>query len=229
MTTSCTRLFIVLLCVLGLTKVTGQESFITYLQPQVALNYKVLPYYSHNFTLSSRNYLYRDQEVRLEGRNLDISHFSTIKSGLNTSLGAGIMYRFRRGIDSSGDNEFRLTQQVNIISNPLIVRYGHRWRTEQRIFPDLTVHRFRYRFTLDFPLEGEKVDVNEAYLILNTEALLSVSRGRDPQYDQRLTAALGWLLKDDIQVQAGVEYRLENYTEATRQVFFLNSSLIFSL
>ena len=207
----------------------GQESFITYLQPQVAMNYKVLPDYSHNFTLSSRNYLYRNEEFELEGRNLDISHFSTLRTGLNTSLGAGLMYRFRRGIDSSGENELRLTQQLNITSSPLIVRYGHRWRAEQRIFPDLTVHRFRYRFTLDFPLEGEKVDVNEAYLILNTEALLSVAEGRDPQYDQRFTAALGWLLKDDIQVQAGLEYRFEDYTEATRPVLFLNSSLIFSL
>jgi hypothetical protein len=218
-----------LICILGWGKAKGQDSFITYIQPQVALNYKVLPYYSHNFTVSSRNFLYRNQEVRLEGRNLDLTHFSTLKSGLNTSLGAGLMYRFRRGIDSNGEDEFRLTQQLNITSSPLIIRYGHRWRTEQRIFPELTIHRFRYRFTLDFPLEGEKVDVHEAYLILNTEVLLSVASEREPQYDQRFSTAVGWLLQSDIQVQAGVEYRLENFTATTRPVLFLNSSLIFSL
>jgi len=96
-------------------------------------------------------------------------------------------------------------------------------------FFDATVHRFRYRFTLDFPLEGEKVDVNEAYLILNTEALLNAARGRKAKYDQRFTAALGWLLDEKAQLQAGLEYRLENYTGNTQTVLFLNSSLIFSL
>lgn len=207
----------------------AQESFVSYLQPQIAVNYKVLPFYSHNLTLSSRNFIYREENLRFEGRNLDISHFSTFNSGVNTSFGAGLMYRFRRLYDTSAQNEFRLAQQLNITSRPLVVRYGHRWRTEQRIFQDLTVHRFRYRFTLDFPLEGEKVDVNEAYLVLNTEALLSVAHGQRPRYDQRFTALLGWLFEGDIQFQAGLEYRLEAYTVATQQVLFLNTSLVISL
>ena len=195
MTISCIRAHIIWLSFLGVQALTAQESFISYLQPQVALNYKVLPNYTHNLTLSSRNFIYRDEEMRIEGRNLDISHFSNFKSGANTSFGAGLMYRFRKLFDESGNNEFRLTQQLNLTSSPLVVRFGHRWRTEQRIFPDLTVHRFRYRFTLDFPLEGEKVDIHETYLILNTEALLSAARGMSPQYDQRFSAALGWLLE----------------------------------
>ncbi|MEZ2413444.1 DUF2490 domain-containing protein [Muriicola sp. E247] len=229
MTTSCIRILFILVFILSAESVSSQESFLSYLQPQLALNYNVTTSYSQNFTLSSRNFIYREDKFRLEGRNFDISHFSNFKTGVNTSFGAGLMYRFRKLFDNTRTNELRLTQQLNTTTRPMVVRYGHRWRTEQRFFPDVTVHRFRYRFTLDFPLEGEKVDINEAYLILNTEALLSVASGRGAQYDQRFTAALGWLLEDTVQLQAGLEYRLENYTRNTQPVLFLNSSLIFSL
>jgi len=207
----------------------AQDSFIAYLQPQFALNYNVLPYYSHNLTLGNRNYIYRNGEAQFRGRNLDISHFSTYASGANTSLGLGLMYRFRELFEPGRNNEFRLTQQLNITSRPLIARYGHRLRSEQRIFPERTIHRFRYRFTLDFPLQGEKVDVRETYLILNSEALISTGMGMSPQVDQRFTATIGWLLEEDLQWQAGLEYRLEDYTGSTRPVLFLNSSFVFSL
>ncbi|GGD52341.1 hypothetical protein GCM10011361_18770 [Muriicola marianensis] len=207
----------------------GQDSFTTYFQPQLAFNYKVLPFYSHNLTIGNRNYIYRDGETQFQGRNLDITHFSTFSSGANSSLGLGLMYRFRELFEPERNNEFRLTQQMNITSRPLIARYGHRLRSEQRIFPDLTIHRFRYRFTLDFPLQGEKVDVRETYMILNAEALLSAGRGMSSQFDQRFTATLGWLLEEDLQWQVGLEYRMEDYTASTRPVLFLNSSLVFSL
>ena len=229
MTTFFTRALLISLCGLPCFTALAQENLISYVQPQLAINYDVLPFYSHNLTISSRNFIYREQEVQFQGRNLDISHFSTLKSGANSSFGVGAMYRFRKLFEPSRDNEIRLTQQFNITSRPMVVRYGHRWRTEQRIFPNLTVHRFRYRFTIDFPLEGQKVDVNEAYLVLNTEALLSAASGRAPQYDQRFAASLGWLLEGELQLLAGLEYRLENFTASTQPVLFLNTSLIFSL
>ncbi|NER10263.1 Protein of unknown function [Muriicola jejuensis] len=184
MTISCIRSLLVIVVFFGFHELVAQESFTAYLQPQMALNYKVLPHYNHNLAISSRNYILRNREMEFQGRNLDISHFSTFSSGANTSFGLGLMYRFRKLFEPARENEFRLTQQLNITSRPLIVRYGHRLRSEQRIFPDLTIHRFRYRFTLDFPLQGEKVDVREAYLFLNTEALLSAAKGVSPQFDQ---------------------------------------------
>lgn len=207
----------------------AQENYVAYFQPQLALNYEVSRNYSHNFSLSSRNFIFQDRELEFRGRNLDLSHFSTLKMGLNSSLGGGIMYRFRQVFETNRDNEVRFTQQYNLTTRPLVVRYGHRLRTEQRIFPNITVHRFRYRFTLDFPLEGEKVDVNEVYLIINTEALLSIGNGRIPQYDQRVAVNLGWLLSPKVQLQAGIENRWENYRDQTQMVLFLNSSLILSL
>ena len=207
----------------------AQENYTAYIQPQLTLNYKVAPYYKHNLSLSSRNFAVQNEDIQFQGRHLDLSHFSTFETGVGTSLGAGLMYRFRKAFDSSRDNEVRFTQQFSFTLHPLIVRYGHRLRVEQRFLPGHTIHRFRYRFSLDFPLEGEKVDLKEGYLILNTEALMSVSEGITPQFDQRLTLAIGWFLTDTIQIQTGLEHRWENYTEKTQPIVFLTSSCIFSL
>jgi hypothetical protein len=229
MTTSFIKGLFLVLIILWQNSSRAQEDYIAYLQPQLSLNYKVAPSYTHNLMLNSRNFIFENQDIQIRGRHIDLSHFSTFKTGVSTSVGAGLLYRFRKPFDSSQINEFRFIQQFNITMNPLFARFGHRVRSEQRFLPGGTIHRFRYRFAIDFPLAGEKVDLKEAYLILNTEALLSVSVGIKPQFDQRLNAAIGWLLNETLQLQTGVEHRWENYTGKTQPVLFLTSSVLFSL
>ncbi|MGB5274038.1 MAG: DUF2490 domain-containing protein, partial [Flavobacteriaceae bacterium] len=100
---------------------------------------------------------------------------------------------------------------------------------EQRISPSLTRHRFRYRFAIDLPLNGEKLDVGEAYLVVATEALQTSSRGRAPSFDQRLTSLIGWQIGPEAKWQIGMEYRAEDYFKDTETILFLLSSLVFSL
>ncbi len=140
--------------------VNAQENLTAYWQPAMALNYKVTETYLHNFSIQNRNYVFDDEALQLSVRQLDLVHFSNLKLQHNQSVAFGILYRFRETFDG-GANELRLTQQYNIQSSPYVVRYGHRLRSEQRITAAKTTHRFRYRFSLDFPLQGEKLDVGE--------------------------------------------------------------------
>ncbi len=222
-----TRLFWPLLF-LGCLLAQAQENFTGYLQPQVALNYDVTPFYSHNFSAQNRNYFYEDENSRLQVRQLDLSHFSNLKIRDNQSMALGVMYRFRENFDD-GPNELRFTQQYNITQKKFVVRYGHRFRTEQRITDVMTTHRFRYRFSIDFPLLGERIDIGEPYLVGNLETLLSLARSQGPQYDQRLTLNLGWLLNKETKLQVGTEYRFEDFTVETENVLFLLTTLNFSL
>lgn len=208
---------------------TAQENFTGYFQPQVAVNYNVKSNYSHNFSLAQRNYTFNDSELQLKTRQLDLVHFSKLKIRENQSLALGIQYRFRETFEPSKGNELRITQQYNITSKPRIVRFGHRFRSEQRITKALTIHRFRYRFALDFPLNGEQLDIGEAYFVASTESLLSVAKGQGPEYDQRITGNIGWLLRAKTKLQFGLEYRAENHVKETENVLFLNANLIFSL
>ena len=218
------------ICFLGFFLVVinlkAQENVTVYLQPTVAFNYDVAPRYSHNFSLENRNYLIESGQNNLSIRHLHFAHFSNYQLRENQSIALGIQYRFREWFDD-GSNELRITQQYNLRLKPMVIRYGHRLRAEQRITTATTVHRFRYRFTLDFPLQGEQLDTGEAYLVGNVESLLSVAKNEKPEYDQRFTLNLGWLLPHKTKIQVGLEYRAENYTNDQQHVLFFLSSLNF--
>ncbi|WP_422083208.1 DUF2490 domain-containing protein [Ulvibacterium sp.] len=216
------------LALLLFQSVTAQN-FTGYWEPEVALNYKVATNYSHNFSLDVRNYTYRTNDLQLRSRHLDIAHFSKLDIGNSQSLAIGIQYRFRDVFEDEEQNELRFTQQYNITHLRGTIRFGDRLRMEQRITPNRTIHRFRYRFALDFALQGEKLDIGEPYFVASTESLLSVTRGNGPEWDQRVTTNIGWLLSGHTKFQTGLEYRLENYTQNTENVLFLFSSLIFFL
>lgn len=229
MTMSCTKWLFPVLLLMSLASVRAQENLTAYWQPQVAVNYKVSGTYSHNFSLANRNYIFDDEVVTLRVRQLDLAHFSNLKIQGNQSVALGVQYRFRDTFEDR-ENELRLTQQYNITHKPLAIRYGHRLRAEQRITNSLTTHRFRYRFAVDFPLQGEKLDPGEPYFVGSWENLLSVAKSNAPQYDTRISGQLGWDLKGGLKFQMGVEYRIEDFSAAQPQnVLFLLSSLQLSL
>lgn len=221
------RLTLILLLILFLPCV-GQENFTTYWQPSAAVNYDVTSMYSHNFSLQNRNYIYNNESVSIEVRQIDAIHFSKLDIKDNQSLAFGVLYRFRKNFDV-GTNELRLTQQYNLNFKPKIVRYGHRIRSEQRISKENTIHRFRYRFSLDFPLQGEKLDVGEPYFVGNFESLLSVAKEQRPQYDVRFALNFGWKLTEKTKLQIGTEYRFEDYSQNLEQVLFFLTGLNLSL
>ncbi|PIB38046.1 DUF2490 domain-containing protein [Maribacter sp. 4G9] len=207
----------------------AQDNLTGYWNPQVALNYDVTPNYSHNFSVENRSFLYRNSQAQFTVRQMDLNHFSNLRIRDNQSIGFGVKYRFRNPFNSDANNELRLTQQFNVTFKRGSIRYGNRFRAEQRITSENTVHRFRYRFALDFPLMGEKLDVGEPYLVLTTESLLSAGRSMVPEYDQRITPKLGWVLSPTTKFQIGGEYRAENYAQTTENVFFFLTELVLSL
>ena len=207
----------------------SQDSFTGYWQPGVSINYKVAPGYQHNFSVTNRSYIYQNEDWELSARQLDLAHFSNWKFLDNQSLGLGLQYRFRKWFEADRGNELRLTQQYNITFRPRATRFGHRARTEQRIFNNGTIHRFRYRFAVDRPLSGEKLDIGEPYLVGTSETLLSVGAGIVPEYDLRFGLNMGWLLSDRGKIQAGLEYRIEDFTGFGNDILFVNTTLVLTL
>ena len=106
------------------------------------------------------------------------------------------------------------------------MRFGHRFRFEQRLLSELTILRSRYRFALDFPLSGEKLDVGESYLIMSMEALLSQSSAIKPELDHRTTANIGWVISKKSKIQLGLDYRFEAFNINTEYRLFVLSSFI---
>lgn len=208
---------------------SAQDNLTGYWNPKASLNYKVTTNYTHNFSFEKRSYLYRDSELQLKVKQIDLSHFSNLKIKDNQQIGLGIKYRFSNTFDDDYENELRITQQYSISFKNGNFRYGNRLRAEQRIMNSRTVHRFRYRFAVDFPLQGTKLDTGESYIVLSTASHLSVGKAMSSEYDQRVTTKLGWLLTSSTKFQIGTEYRMENYTNTIENKLFLLSELVLSL
>lgn len=207
----------------------AQERLTGYWEPKFTIDYKVAGLYSHNFSLINRNYLLDQGDLGLKVRQLELAHFSNLKIKDNQSLALGLQYRMRNNFDD-GPDQFRITQQYSLNHASLALRFGHRVRAEQQFHKDLTIHRFRYRFAVDFPLKGMKVDQGEPYLVGSMEQLMSVFKGASPQYDARLVGQIGWDLDHGLKLQTGLEYRLEEFTsDLPQSVLFLLTSAQISL
>ncbi|SIS40890.1 Protein of unknown function [Zobellia uliginosa] len=205
-----------------------QENLTGYFQPDISLKYKVNTHYSHSFKVAQRAYIYED-DFSYRIRQIDLVHFSSFKVDSKQGLALGVQYRFRESFDEPEENELRIVEQYKYSHRNETLNMGSRFRAEQRISPSLTIHRFRYRLAIDFPLKGEELAVGDPYFSASAEALLSVAKGDKPEYDQRLTSHVGWLLGQGTKLEIGAEYRAEDYTHTTEHIFFLLTSLIFSL
>lgn len=204
----------------------SQENFESLGESGIAINHKVNDFYNINFSARTRYYLYRN--INIENRQVDLVHFSTYKLNYNNSLSFGIQYRFREGFDG-GSNELRLTQQYNFTKQNSALRFGHRFRFEQRILDDLTILRSRYRFAIDSPLNGEKLDIGESYLVASMELLLSQNKNIKSEVDHRTTTQIGWLISKKLRLQIGLEYRFEAFNIKTEEKLFILSSAILKL
>jgi hypothetical protein len=219
-------LLILLACFSVFNTLFSQSDFEGLGETDFSFNTDVNDYYKLNFSVRSRYYLYQEENFDFENRQLDFVHFSTLSIDHNRSVSLGIQYRIRESIDG-GSNELRLTQQYNYTKKNEALRFGHRARLEQRIFSDKTIIRSRYRFTLDFPLNGQKLDIGEAYIINSMEGLLSIGKNEKPELDHRTTLHLGLLVSEHLKIQFGLEYRFEAFNLNTEQkLFFLSSAIL---
>lgn len=220
-------LLCILACFVGL-QAYSQSNFDTLGESSFAINKTISSQYKFNFALRSRYFLYQDDSFNFENRQVDVVHFSTFNLDYNHALSLGIQYRLREDIDG-GSNELRLTQQFNYTKKNEALRFGHRVRVEQRILDAFTIFRTRYRFALDFPLNGEKLNVGEGYIIMTTEGLLSLAKTLKPEINHRTTAQIGWLTSERLKLQFGVEYRFEAFNINTEEKLFLLTSAILKI
>ncbi|WP_047549988.1 DUF2490 domain-containing protein [Psychroserpens sp. Hel_I_66] len=223
MNTSCTKFLVFVFCFISFA-VNAQDKTSVLHDHEFALRHNFTKNYSTNFSLSSRAFAYKNEELDYNLRQVQLSHFSTFKLDLKHSIAFGIMYRNRNLFENSS-NEIRLTQQFNVKSLLSTLRFGHRFRTEQRFYETFTAFRFRYRLALDFPLQGLKLDVGETYFVISNEALLTNSSINKPEIDYRLSPSLGLQLTEKLTLEFGLELRLEALNIETSESLFLNTSV----
>lgn len=206
----------------------GQDNFEAFNENEFAVNHTASDKYKVNFSLASRDYLYSENELMFKIRQVQLGHFSTYILDLKNSVSFGVMFRNRRLFEDSS-NELRLTQQYVYKTLMSTLRVGHRLRSEQRFYSESTTFRFRYRFTMDVPLQGLKLDVGECFFVLSNEGLWSLNKKDQPSVEYRISPEIGWQLSKDFVLGFAIEYWLDGINTNIGHELFLNTSAALKL
>ncbi|RZV56086.1 MAG: DUF2490 domain-containing protein [Flavobacteriaceae bacterium] len=221
------------ICFLGFFLVSAsqvaQSDFELLHEPTFLINHGFSENYRANFGLTARHFMYRDNEIFFKNRQVQVSHFSTFTLSYDQSLSMGIMFRESNLFDDQANNEIRLTQQYNLTKRTFGIRFGHRIMNEQRLFRRNTTYRIRYRLALDSPLQGEKLDIGEAYIVVNTEFLLSLNKRSNPAMDNRITTQIGWQKSEVLKLQVGLQYRFDDLNQDIQHKLLLLTSAILKI
>ncbi|MFD2725061.1 DUF2490 domain-containing protein [Hyunsoonleella rubra] len=206
----------------------AQDNFTSLGESSLSLNHKISETYSANFVFRSRYVLYNGDGFQYQQQQVDVFHFSTFKLDFYHKLSIGLYYRNRDWFET-GSDEKRIIQQYNFKKQTLGVRYGHRFRAEQRILDTKTIFRQRYRFAVDFPLNGEKLDIGETYLVSAIEGLLSLSKPDNPETDIRVSSQIGWQMNEALKLQLGLEHRWEALNLVSKHNLFVLTGAVLKI
>ena len=179
--------------------------------PQINLNISLPKDWRLNAKLESRQ-LFSEGQFEQNFKTAyrydltDIALIASKKTGVNNSLGAGYMIRFR-----NNEVVHRFIQQYSIVKKYDLFRLGHRISTDQTIRNNNPVQfRLRYRIGLEKALSGKDVDSKEFYFKLNNEYIFS-SEGSDRDFELRLIPAFGYAFNDYNKFECGIDYRLRGF------------------
>ena len=121
------------------------------------------------------------------------------------------------------DNEFihRFIQQYTYVKKYSSFRMAHRFSTDQTFVQEApTEYRFRYRATLEIPLNGKSIDPKEFYLKINNE-YLNAFEDREYDLEIRFSPLLDLKLNERNKLELGLDYRLDSFLEnETRNHFW---------
>ena len=190
-------------------------------QPQLTVSHQVTDLYGANFGLKTRLEYNADNDKLFSSQFIQLSHFSSFHFKNTEKISVGLLYRFKEKSSNQVANEFRITQQYHFTFKPRSYRFSHRIRTEERFIGNELLFRIRYRLGIDFPLNGEELNINEFYSFFNAESLLVLQHSFTPRYDTRLSGGVGNQISDRLKLQFLVQHRWERIIYKADSKFFL--------
>lgn len=205
--------FFTLILSIGSLSAQQNQIFFTGIFPEVSLTKKVNDRIKLNFKVENQEIFFNNQDSQSE--NPQFTHYRTdlmmffdrsIRPGV--SVGLGVFHRFQENEDGN-----RIIQQLAILQRMRNLRINHRMRTDQTFTRnDEFEVRFRYRFSMEIPLEGDEVDPKEFYTVLSEESIFSY-KGRDFEIENRTAIALGKLFNSQEKLEWALDYRTDGYIQ----------------
>lgn len=167
--------------------------------------------------------------------NFDLVPGITFDLGTKWNIAAAFVARRRNPFSGTPGTELRPWQQATHIFRLGKYRLRNRLRAEQRFTQRergddfVLTHRLRYRISVDFPLNGDRLDDREFYFNGSVEWLVTLPREQFFFYrNNRGSASLGYQFDKRHRFETGLELRYQNLNEERDlgQTWFLRTTFV---
>ncbi|GMQ29808.1 DUF2490 domain-containing protein [Algoriphagus confluentis] len=191
----------------------SRQTFFTGVFPEVSITRKLTETQKLNFKIENQHVIFDNRDR--EEENPQFSHYRTDIMGFfdhslrpGVSVALGLFHRFQEGEDGN-----RIIQQLAVLQKGRSFRVNHRFRADQTFTRNQALElRFRYRLSVELPLEGAEVDPGEFYLLSSAESIFS-HKGGEFEIENRLAASLGKFFSRKEKLEWGVDYRTDGYLQ----------------
>jgi hypothetical protein len=160
----------------------------------------------HSLTAQISAFQRSEPFERVEG-----SLFVNRRMTVRTTLSSGYLLRVGTPLQDTRRIENRITGQATHTFSSGIHQVSYRSRLEWRIRDSGDAIRGRFRASVRSPLQGERLDPGESYLLIQNEVLgTRTLESASGSADNRVSAHLGWLLRNRQRVEFGIQHRWED-------------------
>jgi hypothetical protein len=151
--------------------------------------------------------------------------YNLTENNNNVLLGFAYIYsqRYVSGTDQKlSNNVYTIYQQFISRQNFGRVFILHRYRIEERFFPDDFRMRYRYFLSLNIPITNSLMNPKTLYFSTYNEIFIN---GKTPLFDQdRIYGAMGWVINKNLRTELGVMTQFfENRNKTQLQIVFFNN------
>jgi hypothetical protein len=189
----------------------GQSNVSSGLLPRINLSIELAKGLKLNNSIESRQVFLRslEEDIKYDLILTDLAAVLSFKTSVNTAFNGGYQLRLL-----NKHTLHRFIQQFNIISIKESVRLAHRIGTDQTFGKDVPMEfRTRYRLTLEIPLNGTRIDPGEFYFKMGNEILWAIQRDQS-DIEVRITPMIGYLFPKSNKLEAGIDYRFNEFVES---------------
>lgn len=179
--------------------------------PEVGLNIPLSEKIKYTAKIESQNGLYSDDatknnEWRYFHNQTDLQSFIEYKVTTRIKGAVGYQYRIE-----DGENSHRSIQQLTWLNQFRVLRLGSRVRVDQKYSSTISPeYRIRYRASTDIPLQGEKLDDGEKYLLLSGEVIYALQSG-ESSIENRVVVGIGHFFDRTKKLELSIDYRTDPY------------------
>jgi hypothetical protein len=221
-------LFLLLLLSFG-TFVHAQRTYGGFF-PEMAVNKKMGQHWKLTGKIESQHIVFYDDvshplDLSYRHYRTDLQFFTARNIRARTNAAIGYQYRF----EGEGENSHRTIQQIGWLTNWRHYRFGHRVRADQTFFDEGVSWRMRYRISSDIPVNGQKLDPGENYLIVSNEIIADYFVDAF-DLENRIVAGVGWYFQNKDKLEVSLDYRLDPIVKSPqRNRFWLKFSFYLNI